>query len=155
MAHSRSITSFLDVDAVLRAARDAGGAQYLAKDARGEHTPGAGLYWLQRARQYIKLLRERDERLRGGTSPGHSPFDDVRLVRRCGCRGKCEAKDALNCAGHIIDITPGLDIRGTLLSLDGAPLATTEAPPPTLTIDPLLEAALAAKRDLGLVEDDE
>ena len=150
MGASRNISAYSDVDAVLRAAlAQPEGAAYHAANPLGVHTPGAGLNWLQRARFYLRLLRERAERL-DPASMGAIPYDELRLTRACGCRGRCQRADPLECTGHIIEIRRQTAIRGELFALDGTPLVATPAPPPTLEVDPLLRAALKAREELGL-----
>jgi hypothetical protein len=153
MGASKNPAAYLDVDAILRAARDAGGATFHAETAQGARTPGAGLNWLQRARYYLKILRDRGAAF--GTSTA-TPFDDLRMVRRCGCRDKCQRADPTECEGHIIDIHVGVDVvRGSLFSHDGQPLATTAAPISAPPLSPLMSEALAAKRALGLIGEED
>lgn len=148
MSKPPSLVTFTDVDRVLRAAISAEGATFHALSAAGLPTPGAGVNWLQRARQYRKLLRERDALLTGGI--GRSEFDNLTLTRGCACTKGCEAP--LACQGHIITIRVENEIRGHLTTLSGDPIEVPDSPipEPDPRTDPLLFEAMEARRALGL-----
>jgi len=153
MPASQNIAAYADVERVLRAALTAGGGTFHAVNARGEQTPGAGINWLQRARYLMRLMRDREERLTGTVAV--TEFDELSLIRRCPCKGKCARAEG-ECVGHIIDILVGVVERGELFTLDGDPVALPAAEVHTLplleAVDPLVQAALDAKRALALRE---
>jgi hypothetical protein len=143
--------AFLDIQAVLDAALEAKrDLIFKARNAHGEFTPGAAVNWVQRANRFRQVLRERDQSLRPDNEFGRSKYDELTITRRCTCRASHCQTDP--CVGHIIDIRFGTPARGDLSLPDGTPVEPARNTTPALEIDPLLAAALRAKRDLGLDE---
>ena len=129
-----------DIQAVLDAAisRFPTPSVFKALDPLGKMTPGAGINWLQRCNLFRAVIRQE----------GIKTYDVVLPQRRCQCRGRkdCQHPDA--CSGHIIDLLPAREIRGTLESIDGTPIPVTSLPSEVepVEIDELQAIVLAAKQ---------
>lgn len=137
---SKNPANYLDVQRVIDAAREAGGAQYELPDQ------GKARYFIQKFHAMRVAHRAEDAKLRPPGSPARSDYEDVVLTRPCGC-GSQRCQKPLDCSGNIVLIDVAARPLGILRTLEGKPveiagsvrLRDAEG-------DPLYRAALAAKR---------
>jgi hypothetical protein len=153
MPLSRNPNHYADIKQVLDTAIASGGLIFKVRNASGNYSAKQATHWLQRVRHFCRLLRDRDEELRGPGTFGQSPYDVLHFRRACGCQyaSKCAMPTA--CEGHVIEITVGVAVNlvDDMTTLDGKPVdAVASAPAEVKVEDDLLLEALTRRKDLGL-----